>query len=143
MKIDKRFILLLLFMSMFACANKKSEVDVAANQGWQDTGVKLQSGDRVLIEYLSGQITDGDLSIIDGSGSDYTCGHSDCCEPMPEVHRSSLLGRVGRIDDWIFYIGNGVEITVETKGNLFLRINDCNSGLNDNSGMARVRITKE
>lgn len=146
MKINRKLIPIVFLIPILAClvlpASKENEVKIAANQGWQDTGVELQSGERVLIEYISGQATDGEDAIIDGSGIDYSCGHSGCCEPIPEARRSSLIGRVGRIDDDIFSIGNGVEITVDKKGNLFLRINDCNSGLNDNSGNLRVRITR-
>ena len=146
MNINKKLIPILFLIPILAClilpAAKEIEVLIAANQGWQDTGVELQPGERILIEYISGKATDGDVAIIDGSGIDYTCGHSGCCEPLPEARRSSLIGRVGRIDDEIFSVGNGIEITVDKKGNLFLRINDCNSGLNDNSGKLRVRITR-
>jgi hypothetical protein len=146
MKINKKLILILFLIPTLAClilpADKEVEVLIEANQGWQDTGIELHQGESVLIEYLSGQATDGGSAIIDGTGTDYICGHSGCCEPIPEARRSSLIGRVGRIDDELFSIGNGIEITAEKKGNLFLRINDCNSGLHDNYGMFQVRITR-
>jgi hypothetical protein len=122
-------------------AIEKFEFAVGADQGWQDTGIELQAGDRVLVVYLSGKIRDGEEDIIDGSGADYVCGHAGCCEPMPEARRSALIGRVGRTDAGVFYIGNGVELPVDSGGILFLRINDCNSGLGDNSGMFLVRVT--
>ena len=127
MKINNKLIPLVFLLPILACfilpAGEEIEVEIAANQGWQDTGVELYSGERVLIEYLSGQALDGDAEIIDGSGIDYICGHSGCCEPIPEARRSSLIGRVGRIDDELFSIGNGREITVNKKGNLFLPSN--------------------
>ncbi len=118
-------------------------VEVFADEGWQDTNIELQSGDQILIEYLSGEITDADTLIIDGTGSDYVCGHQNCCEPLPNAHRSSLIARIGHIDENIFYVGNGVQTVTDIDGHLFLRVNDCNSGLFDNDGAFQVQITKE
>ncbi len=150
MKTQKLFMLLALLIPMLACAvlptsNKnpaEATVKVAADQGWQDTEVALQAGEQVRIEYVSGQAQDQEITLIDGTGADFVCGHAGCCEPLPDARRSALIGRVGRLDDAIFYVGNGVEITVETTGNLFLRINDCNSGLFDNSGEFQVLVTR-
>ena len=152
----KKIFLFVLFLSMMACSfltqeksisvevrDQEIEIDVAADQGWQDTGFGLKSGEQVLIEYLAGQIKDNAEEISDGTGTNYICGNSGCCEPMVAARRSSLIGRIGRIDDGIFYIGNGVEITSEREGNLFLRINDCNEGLYDNEGTLKVRITRK
>ena len=148
MKIYRLLLTAVLLFATIACAmfspdseNLVIEVSVQADQGWQDSAVKLQPGQELLIEYLSGQITDGEATIIDGTGSDYICGSSGCCEPIQDARRSSLIGRVGRTDAEIFYVGNGIENTVDTSGNLFLRINDCNSGLNDNFGSFRVHIS--
>jgi len=148
MKTCLRLITFVLLTLMVSCGvlpieKKYQEIEVAilSNQGWQDTGVELKSGENVLIEYISGQVTDGATIIIDGSGADYICGQAECCEPLPAVRRSSLIGRVGRTDDETFYVGNGVETTINNSGSLFLRLNDCNSGLTDNTGMFKVRIT--
>jgi len=119
------------------------EIDIAADQGWQDTGIAFQSGEQVLIEYISGQVQDLDTKIIDGTGSDYICGHAGCCEPLSNARRSALIGKIGSIDDGIFFVGNGIDLTVETSGTLFLRINDCNSGLEDNSGQFQVQISRK
>lgn len=114
----------------------KVEVEVFANQGWQGS-ITVQQGQQFQIEYISGQIRDGTTSIFDGSGSDYVCGHAGCCEPMPEARRSSLVGRIG---DEVFFVGNGGIFEANSTGVLLLRINDCDSGLHDNSGSFRVRI---
>ena len=66
MKTQKLFILLALLPPMLACAilptgNKNptaATVQVAADQGWQDTEVALQAGEQVQIEYVSGQAQD-------------------------------------------------------------------------------------
>jgi hypothetical protein len=150
MKTQKLFILFALLIPLLACAilptgNKnpaESTVKIAADQGWQDTEVALQAGEQVRIEYVSGQAQDQETPLIDGTGTDFVCGHAGCCEPLPDARRSALIGRVGRLDDGIFYVGNGLELTAKTTGNLFLRINDCNSGLYDNSGAFQVLVTR-
>ncbi|MCP4535878.1 MAG: hypothetical protein GY832_01925 [Chloroflexi bacterium] len=118
-------------------------VEITADQGWQDTDVYLEPGQQVWIEYMSGQITDADTTVFDGDGSDYVCGRSECCEPMPDAPRSSLVGRVGRIESEVFLIGNGGAFEADATGLLLLRINDCDAGLYDNSGSFRVRIVPE
>jgi len=111
---------------------------VSANQGWQDTGVQIQRGQQFRIEYLSGQVKDNVTIIPDGNGTNYVCGSAGCCEPLPNARRSSLIGRVG---GEIFFVGNGGAFTVNSNGNLLLRINDCDAGLFDNSGSLQVRVT--
>jgi len=153
-KIPKILLLLILLIPLLACGLlpigrenpeqiPRKEIDIAADQGWQDTGIAFLSGEQVLIEYISGQVQDLDTKIIDGTGSDYICGHAGCCEPMPNARRSALIGKIGSIDDGIFFVGNGIDLPVETSGTLFLRINDCNSGLEDNSGQFQVQITRK
>jgi hypothetical protein len=57
---------------------------------------------------------------------------------MPDVERDALIGRVG---DHLFAIGDRSEITLSANGELQLRINDCDSGLFDNSGSFQVKIS--
>jgi hypothetical protein len=153
-KTQKMFVLLILLIPMLACGLlptsrenpeqiPSKEIEIAADQGWQDTGIAFQSGEQVLIEYVSGQVQDQETKIIDGTGSDYVCGHAGCCEPMPTAPRSALIGKIGSIDDGMFLVGNGINLPVEISGTLFLRINDCNSGLEDNSGQFQVQITRK
>jgi hypothetical protein len=125
----------------FAPAERVYEFTVTADQAWQDTGIELRPGQQLLIEYVSGQAVDADTTIWDGTGAGFACSHAGCCEPLPGAPRSSLIGRVGSIDEGIFYIGNGVKNGVASEGNLYLRLNDCNAGLFDNSGSFLVRIT--
>ena len=112
-------------------------VDVAANQGWQDTGIKVEPGQKFQLRFRSGQIVDKDVTIADGHGSDYICGDPGCCEPMPDERRGTLLARVAGS---ILIVGNGGAFTATDGGNIFLRINDCDSGLADNSGQLKVEF---
>ncbi len=111
--------------------------EIPANQKWADTKIKVGEGDDLHISYFSGTLVDGDEAVADAMGSGYICGHSDCCEPLPSVPRLALIGRVGKD---IFYIGNGGILEMPATGNLYLRVNDCDSGLYDNSGNLSIII---
>jgi len=110
-------------------------IDVAANQGWQDTGIRVEPQQKFQLRFRSGQIVDKDVTIADGHGSDYICGDPGCCEPMPDERRGLLLARIAGS---ILIVGNGGEFTATDGGNIFLRVNDCDSGLADNSGQLKV-----
>ena len=110
-------------------------VDVAANQGWQDTGIRVEPQQTFQLRYRSGQIVDKDVKIADGHGSDVICGDPGCCEPMPDERRGILLARIAGS---ILIVGNGGEFTATEAGNLFLRVNDCDAGLADNTGQLKV-----
>lgn len=112
--------------------------DVSAELGWQNTGILLDSGETLHIQFLSGEIRDGEAVIRGPGGIGWTCGESNCCEPMPEIERDALIGRVG---DHLFAIGDRSEITLSANGELQLRMNDCDAGLFDNSGSFQVKIS--
>jgi hypothetical protein len=112
-------------------------VDVAANRGWQDTGIQVAPQQKFQLRYRSGQITDKDTKIADGHGSDYVCGDPGCCDPMPDERRGTLLGRIGGN---IFIVGNGGEYSAPEGGTIFLRVNDCDDGLLDNTGQLTMEF---
>ena len=112
--------------------------DISADRGWQNTGILLDSGQTIQFQYLFGEIRDGETILRGPSGSGYICGDSTCCEPMPEVRRAALIGRV---KDHLFLIGDKNTIEVPETGELRLRINDCDEGLFDNSGSLKVKIS--
>lgn len=115
-------------------------IEVYANKGWQDTNIQVQAERPFRVEYLSGQWTawPGTVPPHDASGTDYICGSiARCCEPIPDYRKEALIGRVG---DELFRIGNGGVFTPHASGTLYLRINDCDSALGENTGSVRVRI---
>ncbi len=115
-------------------------IDIQANQGWQDTTIRLDEGQQVQVEYLSGQWTDwaGTLPPFGPEGEDYVCPYGrSCCEPLPDVHKGALIGR---INEAVFLIGAAGSFTAPASGMLYLRMNDCSSALNDNTGFLRVKL---
>jgi hypothetical protein len=113
--------------------------DISADLGWQSAGLLVNSGEKINIQYISGEIRDAESIIRGPAGIGYACGESTCCEPVPDVQRDALIGRVG---DDLFLIGDKNTIEVRASGELQLRINDCDSGLFDNSGSFKVRISR-
>lgn len=111
---------------------------ISADLDWQNKGVRLESGDTIKVQFMSGEIRDGDAVVRGPAGAGYVCGDSGCCEPMPEVERDALIGRVG---DDLFLIGDRNTIEMQEGGELQLRINDCDEGLFDNSGSLTVPIS--
>ena len=106
-------------------------VTVAASRGWQDTGVRVEPQQKFQLRYRSAAIVDKDTKIPDAHGSDYICGDPGCCEPLPDERRGALLARIGSD---VFIVGNGGEYSSPAGGTIFLRVNDCDDGLLDNSG---------
>jgi len=114
---------------------RSTVVRIKAASGWQDTGVVVSESSPRSLRMVSGQIHDGDTKILDGGGSDYVCGRADCCEPMPDVRRSAVIGKLG---DQIFEVSNGGFFATHPGGTLFLRVNDCDQGLYDNGGTLTI-----
>jgi hypothetical protein len=112
--------------------------DISAERGWQSTSIWLESGELFHLQFLAGEIRDGEAIIRGPSGTGYICGDSTCCEPIPEAQRDALIGRVG---DYIFLIGDKNAFEVRQSGELQLRINDCDDGLFDNAGSLTVKIS--
>lgn len=113
--------------------------EVFANRGWQNTGVTIQTGQQLRIEYVSGLWTywTGSVAPTDARGGNYICAR--CTEPLPSAPTGSLIGKVG--DGGAFFIGNVGTFTVQSGGPLLLRMNDDDGGLSDNSGSIIVEMT--
>jgi hypothetical protein len=123
-----------------SASTEPQTIEVRADRGWQETGVVVDGRTPFTLRDVSGEIRDEDTNIRGGAGSDYVCGKADCCEPMPHVRRSALIARVG---DDVFDVSNGGRFTRRAKGPLFLRINDCDAGLRDNSGALTVKFVPD
>lgn len=111
--------------------------DIMAARGWQRTDILLEAGERIHVQFLSGEIRDGVLVIAGPAGAGWSCGEASCREPIPDVDWDTLMGRIGEA---AFAIGDRNEIAVPASGELQLRINDCDVGLYDNSGRLTIQI---
>ncbi len=137
-----------LLVSAFSCSqtvgDPPSSVTVAvdAQEAWQDTGLMLDVGDDVVIEYLEGQWTNW-LNMLPFFGPDggpsYVCSASTCVEPLHGYPQGGLIGRVG--DGSPFGVGYHLEFTADGEGMLQMRMNDV--GTSDNKGSVHMQITRD
>jgi hypothetical protein len=113
------------------------QVRVEANQAWTDTGITVNTGDRVVFN-ASGQIAfgkgSGQTSGPDGNPSERRASYPD-----PTVPVGALIGRVGNSAP--FGIGMQKQpLPMPASGRLMLGVND--NELADNSGFYTVTVTR-
>jgi hypothetical protein len=116
---------------------------ISARNGWQQTGLQLNAGDRFYIEYRGGSWTVDYKNFPDVGPSGYT---KDIDRTIasgykldPGVPYGYLLGKVGNGKE--IPIGDrGDSFTADTSGFLSLRINDIDSTLGDNDGAITVAL---
>jgi hypothetical protein len=116
---------------------------ISSQTGWQQTGLSLNAGDKFYVDYRGGSWTvdyknfpyvgpggysaDVDKTIIAGDKLDTS------------VPYGYLLGKVGSGKE--MPIGDKVgPFTADASGSLFLRVNDGDSTLSDNSGAISVNL---
>ena len=107
-----------------------------------NTGVYIQSGDKVVIEYLYGEWWIGQGTNCNGHGDAQTptdatgyvdregdrvealigCNNPNICRPLSSAPWGSSLGMIGESGS-LFYIGDEIEFVAQTSGILYLRIN--------------------
>jgi hypothetical protein len=123
------------------------DVEVFADQNWQDTGVEIRQGERITIQYVSGE-----WSPFSGY---YTNGHG-CTDPSVCTQDLSVLKSfpdnivsgihatlIARINQGpIIVVGNEITFEAENTGSLVLRMNDKNTSDNSGSLVVSVQIRR-
>ena len=115
------------------------QVEVRAEEPWQDTGIQVRRGNRVQVIYVSGEwsIWVGADPMTDGNGQ---TGRPENCRLMPDENLSGLIGRIG--ENPPFFIGNEADLFSEYDGGLQLSMNDC-TPFESNGGALTVTILIE
>jgi hypothetical protein len=102
------------------------EIRVHANQGWQNTGIALNKGDKVIVAYVSDlwftSAGDGGGHDASGGPSSWTCSDPGCHEPLHDFPKYALIGKVNDSSE-ILKVGNYLDFTASISGNLYLRPN--------------------
>lgn len=120
---------------------------VYANQEWQDTGISVNAGDRIVIEHISGLWFTGDG--VDGGGHDasgapnqWTCSDPNCHEPLHDFPKYALIGKIGDQKN-ILKVGNYLDFFANNSGTLYLRPNygDEDITIFNPEGSLVIRIT--
>ena len=104
------------------CAIEKTapvEFTCNAQSAWQNTGILVHEGDRLLVEYENGQWTaDIHNGLAPPAGNPLTPARKG--DVLPAANRSAL---VGRVDDSVFLIGNSFDGVIPKDGRLYCVIN--------------------
>jgi hypothetical protein len=112
-------------------------VVVSAQQKWTSSGLAVRKGDRLNFT-SNGEIqlsaNGNDTATAAGSSQRKAAG-----APLPNANAGALIGRVGP-NGPVFAIGDQASLTVQETGQLFLGINDDETG--DNRGAFRVKIVR-
>ena len=107
-------------------------VVVPGTEQWTDTGIDLNIDDTVLIE-ADGAITPKAVNepLNDPNGTSKPRAQRHNIDGLDEVNHASLVGRIGEAGA-PFKVGSQLQSTADTKGRLFLGIND--EDVEDNAG---------
>ncbi len=118
--------------------NRSIEVIVDGTTARTETGINVQPGQRLTIEYLSGSWRAGPPSIwpLVGPEGD-TQVLNKATFPVPDSPIMTLVGGIGTSLPAAF--GNQLEYISNSEGTLWLGPND--DGLDDNQGQLIVRVT--
>ena len=127
-----------------------SPFTVQANKGWNNTGLGIQIGESIQIEYQDGLWTHwpGQVPHYGATGQTtgrYICAEielaSQCVEPMPQAQKGALIARIGATSP--IYVGNRVTFRASHSGPLELGMNDSilPSDFSKDEGFLVVQIT--
>jgi hypothetical protein len=111
----------------------EKSLDVAAAADWTSTGIRVQRGQRIIIE-ASGEV---ELGNNKRSGPDGV-SLSDSRKLIPNRPTGALIAVVGDDNDDFVYIGASGEFVSTRNGILFLSVNEGN--LKDNNGAFAARV---
>jgi hypothetical protein len=128
-------------------APASATVTVSSTAGWQETPIQLKPGDEYTVTYVSGSWT-VDYRNFPYVGPGGYSAQEDAkiyqgCKIDTDETYGVLLGAVGSTPGSAFAIGQGGTFTADNNGNLYLRINDDDACLADNSGSVTVTIKAE
>jgi hypothetical protein len=111
----------------------EKSLDVAAAADWTSTGIRVQRGQRIIIE-ASGEVELGNNRRTGPDGVSI----SDSRKLIPNRPTGALIAVVGDDNDDFVYIGGSGEFVSTHNGILFLSVNEGN--LKDNNGAFAARI---
>jgi hypothetical protein len=114
-------------------------IDVRADQVWTSTGIEIEAGDLLTINYISGRWSPGLYEDVDALG--YGGNPRSINNVIMGVSHAALIGRIGDHDP--FFVGDHFHHTVGESGVLFLGINDKDLGNNSGTLAVEIQVTKK
>jgi len=144
-------LILIIFFSIEIWETRKLSdfpFSVSSASSWADTGLSLEPGNRVEIQYLSGQwsidpTNSEDGKYTDANGVQYSTPSKwclGCGAPDPAGTLGMLYATLSPATGNNVAVGDYSSFTVQQAGDLYLMINDSYGNLADNSGSIIVQI---
>jgi hypothetical protein len=125
-------------VAMAADVNESVSV-VAAQEGFQDTGIFLRAGDHVVIDGSGTVDLDKNTPKYDNTTPDGVAETATSNFLLPGAPVGALIGKIDSGDP--FLVGDSLTIaSVPSKGELYLAVNDSIGGFADNSGQFTADI---
>jgi hypothetical protein len=121
-----------------AAAVKSRTVEVLGQEGWKDTGIQVNKGDRLSLTATGGvEWETGSRVGPEGSSSKLKPYPWRPAYPVADIGAGGLIAKIG--SGAPFRVGKTVTVTTSDTGELFLGINDNN--FEDNKGGFVVDVT--
>lgn len=130
--------------TFFMGETTSTEVEISSNKGWQSGNLTVAKGQKVNIacDKSLWTINKNDLQNFPLSSTERISDANrlkDSSLPLQNANLGSLLARVGT-DSKVYKVGIDTFFISETNGYIYLRINDRDDVLWDNSGSVKCRI---
>jgi hypothetical protein len=126
-------------------AGEERKLSVLAAGEWRDTGVRMRRGEEFEISAEGRWQAGPHCNPTDASGlGDETilCFRSLLALGLiPQANFSTLIGRIGQTGS-LFVVGPKLNLTAAADGNLYLRMNDADPFMGDNSGQLSVTVRR-
>lgn len=138
------FIGYVLIISSFAFSQEV--VIIEANKGWQNSGISISAGENLLFFARGAWASNIDGRPLNWWGPSGR-GTAGVGAPLSSAPGQALIGKIGsngtpfEIGSYMVY-GNGGQDPLNQSGILYMRINDSDATLGDNSGMVYVSVFK-
>lgn len=121
-------------------ASRGTLFDVHAEKQWQNTGVRVETGDQITIVQVGGSWSNSPkVALFDANGEPNVSLEGNM--PLASVVSGTLIGKIGEDDSHMLPIGRWRVLTAPVDGVLYLSMNS--SSYEDNSGFITVQITIE
>lgn len=117
--------------------------EVSSKTKWVDSGMNINTGDKVEVRYSGGRWKAGPESgFVDAAGNPQFSAKPGYT--LPGANEGALCGRIGQEGE-VFLVGKKVSFTANTSGELYFCINDdlngkYGAGLSDNTGFVYVTV---
>ena len=142
----KKLLFAVMLLTLSSLVFSQQVVIIEANKGWQNSGISISAGENLLFFARGAWASNIDGRPLNWWGPSGR-GTAGVGAPLSSAPGQALIGKIGsngtpfEIGSYLVY-GNGGQDPVNQSGILYMRINDSDATLGDNSGMVYVSVFK-